>query len=485
MNPGDGNGKVYLGIPRERVYIPAFVDNRDAILARMHQAGLGSSYYQAEGHRVDRNRDRIVKEFLADKTEPEWLLMIDTDMEHPETLAERLIRWNKPIVGALYFHRGRTHDPFAFRRVEDQKDEYGRYTPTWAPMRDEVYSYIIKNQIPLRDGAIVVDGVDNESLYECDAVATGAILIHRSVFDSIEAPWFEYPEGGISEDLWFCLKAKEKNLPVYCDFSTICGHYHWVPMGQVQFRMNYENRGINLTTYSKRQAAEWIRKFFDISQEEAIKMIEDGSPNDVGKLWESKFGGKTVPAATEKEFYLSNEAGKTYIIELLHWNFTPQFTRLRQSLSGIRNSTILEIGSGIGSVLLQLAIQNNSVIGVEINPLLRSFSAMRYEELVDKIETSLGSVEITDERWMVEMPDASVDAVVSFDTFEHLDEETLREVIKNISRVLKPNGHLIYHANWYQQDLYPMHHDYSSIWDEILKSNQFTPLSDIEAVKNI
>ena len=59
MQPGEGNGKIYLGIPRERFYFPEFVDNRDKVLRSLHEGGLSCGYYQASGHRVDRNRDRI------------------------------------------------------------------------------------------------------------------------------------------------------------------------------------------------------------------------------------------------------------------------------------------------------------------------------------------------------------------------------------------------------------------------------------------
>lgn len=485
MNIGDGNGKVYVGIPRERVYIPAFVDNRDAILARMHHKGLGSSYYQAEGHRVDRNRDRIVHEFLADKGNPEWLMQIDTDMEHPETIVERLLRWKVPIVGGLYFHRGRTHDPFAFRRADDHEDEYGRMCPTWAPMRDEVYDFLISMGVPLRDGAVVVDGVDDKALVECDAIATGAMMIHRSVLESMKPPWFEYPEGGISEDLWFCLKAKELGYPIYCDFSTICGHYHWVPMGQTQFRMNYENRGINVTAYTKRTAAKWWSEFFKVPEEQAIKAIEKGSAAEVGKIWNKKFGNRTPTVEEERKFYKSKLVGKAYTMELLHWNYLPGFNTLRQMLTHIRKSQVLEIGSGIGSVALQLLVQGNDVIAVEVNQTLREFTAMRYKQLADNIETEMGALEITDERWTEIMPDESVDVVVSFDTFEHLSLSDLTHIMENVSRVLVPGGHLIYHANWYQQDIYPMHHNFSDEWENILAENKLVPISTMEAVKRI
>src|SRR5512141_2361543 len=103
---GYGNGSIYVGIPRERIYMPQFVDNRDTLLTTLADAGRACGYWQAEGHRVDRNRDGIVEAFMALEKKPEWLLMLDTDMEHPPEAPLRLAEWKVPIVGALYFHRG-------------------------------------------------------------------------------------------------------------------------------------------------------------------------------------------------------------------------------------------------------------------------------------------------------------------------------------------------------------------------------------------
>lgn len=486
MNPGDGNGKIYVGIPRERVYLTQFVDNRDQLLARLHTSGVGVGYYQAEGHRVDRNRDKITFEFLNHKDQPEWLVMIDTDMEHVEDLPERLVRWQKPIVAGLYFHRGQSHDPFAFRNGPTVTDQYGRDHRSWAPMRDEVYDYLLAKGIPLRDGAIAVNDGDDRALVECDAVATGAICIHRSVFEAMmPGPWWEYEAGGISEDLTFCAKAKEVyGFPIYCDFSTISGHYNWVAMGQSQFRMNYENRGINLTSYTKRFAAGMWKDFWKIeSDEQAIKEIEEGNAHVAGDLWRATFGDRTPTPEEEKAWYASPEAGKAYLMELLYWNYTPDFTMLRQTLTHLRRQNIIEIGAGIGSVALQMIVQLNNCLAVEINQTLRDFIKMRADVLIKNVETGLGEMSIVGEEWMEKSEDASFHTAIAIDTLEHLPEPDLRLVIQNVARVLQLNGHFIFHINWHQQELYPMHHDYHELFNELLRESGFVPVSTMEAIK--
>lgn len=486
MNPGDGNGKVYVGIPRERMYIPSFVDNRDNILAHIHKSGIGVGYYQAEGHRVDRNRDKIVAEFIKHADKPEWLLMLDSDMEHPESIAERLIRFKKHVIAGLYFHRNESHDPFAFRKAADQKDQYGRMHRAWAPMRDEVYQFLTRNGVPFRDGAVIVDGVDDQALLECDAVATGTMLIHRSVLEAMmPGPWFEYKAGGISEDLQFCADIQEiYGFPrVFCDLSTISGHYSNVAMGQAQFRMNYENRGLNLSSYSKRHAIEMYADFFKIPFEKAEKIIQNGNAHVVGDYWKTKFNGKQPTPAQERNFYNSAAVGKLYILELLHWNFTPQFTGLRQRLNHIREQNVIEIGSGIGTVALQMIIQKSNCLAVETNAMLRDFIDMRYQVIHNALETELGDLSVVGEEWMENTAPESFDVAIALDVLEHLPEKTLRAIVQRLAYVLKPNGHLIYHANWFQQDIYPMHHNHEAIWNDILVEAGFVPMTPMDAIK--
>ena len=235
-----GNGLVYVGVPRERFYIPGFVDNRDWILGRLQDLKIFGGHFQAQGHRVDRNRDELTSRFLNFHKKPEWLLMLDSDMEHPIRCVERLLRFQQPVVGALYFHRG-THDPVAFKYFGLQPDRYGRDVPFYEPLRDEVYDFLMGHGVPMGDGSVVIDGPGVDPLLEVDAVGTGCILIHRSVLEAMEPPWFEYRKGYGSEDLQFCEHVKKtQGISIHVDMSTISGHYMFAAKGQTQFRMRFK-----------------------------------------------------------------------------------------------------------------------------------------------------------------------------------------------------------------------------------------------------
>jgi SAM-dependent methyltransferase len=477
------NGKIYIGIPRERLYIPYFVDNRDQILGTLQRAGRSTGYYQHEGHRVDKNRDAIVEQFLSLSDKPEWLQMLDSDMDHPADISIRLSRWGKPIVGGLYFHRKNTHDPFVFEDAPPTKDAYGRETRQWQPMRDVVYNFFEENNVPMMDGAMTIDRTKNSPLVECDAVATGAILIHRSVLEHMEKPIFEYRQGGNSEDLVFCYEAKhDYGIPIFCDLSTVSGHYIFSPQGQAQFRQNYQGRGLVFSGFGMPQATEWLSDFLDIPFPAAQEKLRSGNAHIAGDYWIGKFGGKEPTAKQVTAFYKDPYVGQLYLIELLHWNMTRVFHDIKTMFIGYRNMNVLEIGSGIGSLAIQLSVQKNKVTASEINDTLREFAVYRTNKVKEEIGNEMGAISYISDEWAQE-PENTYDAVFSVDTFEHLSEEQLKKMLKDIARVIKPGGNLAYHANFKQQDLYPMHFDHSEMWDSWLIEAGFIPLTPTRAMR--
>lgn len=484
LKPLNTEGKIYIGIPRERLYIPYFVDNRDQILMTLQKEGRSCGYYQHEGHRVDRNRDRIVEQFLSLPDKPEWLQFLDSDMDHPRDISLRLAKWGKPIIAGLYFHRSKSYDPFCFKEAPVGKDDYGRETKLWAPMRDEVYQFLIENNVPHRDGALTIDETESSPLVECDAVATGTMLIHRSVLEIMNKPVFEYRAGGNSEDMIFCYEAKhDYGIPIYCDLSTISGHYIFSPIGQSQFRNSYLNRGLLFAGYTKREMIDLVAEFFDISFEVAKDKLDNGNAHMAGDYWLAKFGKKVVTNEQVEEFYKDSYVGHLYLIELIHWNFTPVFHNIKSLFTGVRNQRVLEIGSGIGSLAIQLAIQKNEVTAAETNEVLNDFAELRIRWVRDQVMTEMSDIIIDRKGKWNNQPDSYYDTIVSVDTFEHMTSTQVQKMLKSLARVIKEEGSLIYHANFGQQELYPMHFDHSEMWDTWLLEAGFYPLSNTHAIR--
>jgi 2-polyprenyl-3-methyl-5-hydroxy-6-metoxy-1,4-benzoquinol methylase len=478
MEIGQGNGKIYLGIPRERFYFNEFTDNRDSILESLQRDGLACGFYQASGHRVDRNRDRICEGFLGLKNKPEWLLMVDSDMEHVPTIGQRLAKHKKPIVGCLYFHRGDSHDPLVFRKAISAKDQWGRPNRLWAPLRDEVYAFLTKTGLPKYDGAVGINGMEADGLIEVDAIGTGGILIHRSVLETIPGPWFEYENGMVSEDLSFCDKAKyQYKIPVYCDMSTVSGHYKLSAMGQTQFRMKYEYRGMQYSSYSAEDAIKWTSDFLKKPIKKVEKLFMTGNGNEFGEYW------KTLDIDTEEkelQAYRDPQSALPYMVELLKWNSSTNHIETRKEYMGIRNSKVIDLGAGIGTLTIQLAIQHNDVIAIEVNPVLQEFIKYRYNIAKTSIETSVNPITIMGDEWLT-ADIKNIEYAFALDVFEHLLPKDLQRVLTKLAEVMISGGKLFYHTTFDQQENFPMHHDYSRIWKQLLLDSGFYPLSDTVA----
>lgn len=162
-------------------------------------------------------RNRLAAKFL--ETDAKWMLMLDDDMipcigrpewmRHWVTSARsvldlplqrhiihKLIGDNKTIVGAAYFERREG----AGLVCSDQ---------TLVP-RAKQY-----------DDAVV----------EVDWLGTGAMLVHRKVFEDIsktypeiDGNYFHPIDGKTSEDISFCIRAKKSGHPTFIDLSIPTFH---------------------------------------------------------------------------------------------------------------------------------------------------------------------------------------------------------------------------------------------------------------------
>ena len=76
----------------------------------------------------------------------------------------------------------------------------------------------------------LLDNLTGMALFDdLEEVGAGMLLVRMSVFDTIQAPWFNFrwiPEkddwGG--EDGYFCRKAKQNGYKIHLDTRVGCGH---------------------------------------------------------------------------------------------------------------------------------------------------------------------------------------------------------------------------------------------------------------------
>lgn len=133
-------------------------------------------------------RNRCV--LKAQEANATHILFIDYDMYFPPDTIEKLLTWDKDIIGAAYNFRS-----------------------------DDLKS----TAVPLTSPSQVhPDTLPNEP-FKCECLGAGVLLINMSVFDKLSKPWFMfgYKEDGTmlyGEDTYFCQRAiKDAGLEVWAD----------------------------------------------------------------------------------------------------------------------------------------------------------------------------------------------------------------------------------------------------------------------------
>lgn len=131
----------------------------------------------------------------------DYLFMIDDDMMAPFDLFYKLVAHDKDLVSPLAFTRNPPYNPVVYSLREG-----------WDPVaRSRYYA----NQAVLN--------YPRETLFQCDAMGFGAVLIKTELFKKIPKPWF-MSSSATGEDILFCCKAREHGFKIWCDSTQKLGH---------------------------------------------------------------------------------------------------------------------------------------------------------------------------------------------------------------------------------------------------------------------
>lgn len=195
--------RVVVGIPKERNI------HQDTFSHFIEIARRGWDFLHLPYCRNDIARNKFAAAALEGGYD--WLVMLDSDHKHDPMIVERLLRWPQQdpdvrVVGGLNFRRGEPYDPCAFIIGDD----------------GQTYSMVDWEQ----------------GLIEVHALGTGSILIHTSVFEEIDFPWFRYDYNSVygpddtypGVDIWFSRLVREAGIKMFVDTTTTSPHHfnNWI-----------------------------------------------------------------------------------------------------------------------------------------------------------------------------------------------------------------------------------------------------------------
>jgi len=202
MDEVERKKKVLIAVPVDSVVAASSYQNHLEYMFRLGKKVRDLPYDFSigiiEGCFTPVARERICE--TAVQAGMDFVFMFDDDMILPMDCVEKLLRHDLDIVAALAFMKRPPHHPVIFsqrRGFENGK----MYFST-----DTIQNY------------------PKNSLFECDAVGFGAVLIKVDLLKKMPTPWFQ-STCGTGEDLLFCFNAKQHaNAPTYVDTSVKAGH---------------------------------------------------------------------------------------------------------------------------------------------------------------------------------------------------------------------------------------------------------------------
>lgn len=177
------------------------------------------------------SRNRTITAFL--NGDDDWLFWVDTDIGFEHDTIDRLLEVadaeRRPVVGGLYFanHQSTPDGTGGFVTVP---------VPTlyrWAKLPDG------------RTGFVAWQDYPRDRLVQCDALGSGCVLIHRSVFETMQAKygpgmWYTNlanPDSDepFGEDMSFCVRLAEFEIPVFMHTGVKTTHMKTIWLSESHF----------------------------------------------------------------------------------------------------------------------------------------------------------------------------------------------------------------------------------------------------------
>jgi len=336
-------------------------------------------------HHIARNE--IMEDFL--KTDMNYLLFIDSDIIwEPDSLELAYSLIQNPqvdMVTGIYFTKNRPHLP------------------------------VIK-KLDLEAGCYNIFMEWGSQPFEVDGSGMGFMLISRKVIESMKQPLCTW-DGGFSEDLNFCLKAKK-------DFGFRIWAHPQIKLGHISNTV--------ITNF------DWIKEFkpgVKAYVREAMfgtkKWLKETYPNWREQLGIHPMMFKNINTKEYWDKIYAQEGGVGKNWRRYPEKFSFIVNKLLSDLSP--DAKVLELGCGVGVFASQLKTKIPSIeyLGLDIS-----------QTAIDELKKAGLRGEVRN------MPPINVagevDAIVGLEFLEHLDDEPRLEIIKEVSKMIGKTGRAIF-----------------------------------------
>lgn len=369
---------------------------------------------------VDRSRNELVKKAKLGKCDYVWF--VDTDHIFPKGTLTRLLKVmeekNAQIVSGLYFTRTSPIIP-VIRKMEDD---------TYEP----IYDY--------------------KGIIEVDGIGMGCCLINMKLFDNISFPYFEgiYEhkfgfDGFVGEDLYFCRKVREQNIPIYVDTDLVIKHIGGIVDDDDfnPYREQYKQ-----AEKIKQELIDDLAEFTNKSRAEIKLSIVNGSMK-FKEEWD------LANPQTKQQRETVYRTSQWYKFDLANWHlgarlrFDLQLVNMIKTKYPDKQIAILDYGCGSGYNSFLLAKEGYT--NITLFDLNTAFAEFRFDKHGLSYTTRLQD---------------KYDLVFCFDVLEHLDDDDFNKTIELFKSLRKEDTEFLITAPFGDQGgIHPMH--FNSTQDKI------------------
>lgn len=202
---------ILIAVPTyENIYPDTFKS-----IYQLDKGGHNVDFDFVRGYDVACARNNIAK--LTLDRNYDYVLMVDNDEVLPNDALVNLLETEQSYPLGHNMAVG-----YCLSRPTNNANTSGRTTAFKFGGRDYVVedAYTANELKQLRDSGAIRVQIRGSGL--------GCALIHRSIFEKMEYPyfkWVQYSNGSqLSEDLYFCEQFPSINVPIFMDTRVACGH---------------------------------------------------------------------------------------------------------------------------------------------------------------------------------------------------------------------------------------------------------------------